>query len=71
VDVDAAAIHTALRGIREQLELIRGLKSQLTSITTATSQVNGGLDKLRDGVLARVCEAEAELRAVRVEANRS
>jgi hypothetical protein len=71
VDVDAAAIHTALQGIREQLELIRGLKSQLTSITTATSQVNGGLDKLRDGVLARVCEAEAELRAVRVEANRS
>jgi hypothetical protein len=67
VEVDAAAIHMALQGIREQLELIRSLKSQLTSITGAAGQVNVGLDRLRDGVLARVCEAEAELRAVRAE----
>jgi ribosomal 50S subunit-associated protein YjgA (DUF615 family) len=68
VDVDAAAIQQALHGIREQLELIRSLKSQLTSINGAASQVNGGLDRLREGVLARVAEAEAELRAVRAEA---
>jgi hypothetical protein len=65
VDVDAAAIGQALLGIREQLELIRSLKSQLTSMTGAALQVNAGLDKVREGVLARVAEAEAELRAVR------
>ena len=64
VEVDAAAIKAALLGIREQLELIRSLKAQLTSINGAASQVNTGLDRLRDGVLARVCEAELELRAV-------
>jgi hypothetical protein len=64
VDVDSAAIQQALHGIREQLELIRSLKSQLTSINGAASQVNGGLDRLREGVLARVADAEAELRAV-------
>ncbi len=67
VDVDAAAIQQALHGIREQLELIRSLKSQLTSINGAATQVNGGLDKLREGVLARVMEAEQELRDVRAE----
>ena len=64
VEVDAAAINAALVGIREQLELIRSLKAQLTSINGAANGVNTGLDRLRDGVLARVCEAEAELRAV-------
>ena len=67
VEVDAAAIVSALAGIREQLEVIRGLKAQLTSINGAASQVNTGLDRLREGVLARVAEAESELRDVRVQ----
>ena len=55
----------ALAGIREQLELIKTLKSQLTSIGNATKAVWGGLDTLRSGILARVSEAESELRATR------
>ena len=62
VEVDAAAVAAALAGIREQLEFIRTLKSQLTSISTATKAVWGGLDTLRTGILARVAEAESELR---------
>jgi hypothetical protein len=62
VDVDAAAVARHLTGIREQLEAIRQLKAQLTSIGTATKAVWSGLDTLRSGILARVAEAEAELR---------
>ena len=43
------------------------MKAQLTSINGAAAAVSGGLDKIREGVLARVCEAEAELRDVRVQ----
>jgi hypothetical protein len=63
VEVDAAAIGAALEAIREQLETIKTLKSQLTSIGNATKAVWGGLDTLRSGILARIAEAEAELRA--------
>ncbi len=63
VEVDAAAIATALIGIREQLELVRGMKSTLTSIGNSTKDVAVALDRLRDGIVARVAEAEAELRA--------
>jgi hypothetical protein len=62
VEVDAAAIAEALNGVREQLELVRALKSTLTSIGTSTKEVYAGLDRLRDGILARISEAEAELR---------
>jgi len=62
VDVDAAAIGRALAGVREQLEAIRALKTQLTSVSTATKAVWTGLETLRAGILARVAEAEAELR---------
>jgi hypothetical protein len=63
VEIDAAAIGEALTGIREQLEAIKALKSQLTSIGNATKAVWNGLDTLRGGVLAKVAEAEAQLRA--------
>jgi ribosomal 50S subunit-associated protein YjgA (DUF615 family) len=63
VDLDAAAIARALTGVREQLEAIRALKAQLTSVSNATKAVWTGLDQLRTGVLARVAEAEAELEA--------
>ena len=58
VDVDAAAIATALTAIREQLEVVRQLKSQLTSISNATKAVWTGLDTMRSNILARVTEAE-------------
>jgi hypothetical protein len=63
VELDAAAIRSALTGIREQLEAVRSLKAQLTSISTATKAVWTGLDQLRSNVLARVAEAEAEIGA--------
>ena len=47
VDVDAAAIGAALTAIREQLEVVRQLKSQLTSISNATKAVWTGLDTMR------------------------
>ena len=63
IEVDAAAVETALTAIREQLEMVRQLKSQLTSISTATKAVWTGLDSMRSNILARVTEAEAEIRA--------
>lgn len=63
VEIDAPAIQAALSGVREQLELIKGLKSTLTSIGTHSKDVAAGLDRLREGVLAKVAEAEAEIRA--------
>jgi hypothetical protein len=62
VEIDARAIALALRGIREQMEQIRALKAQLTSISTSTKGVWIGLDSLQAGVLTKVAEAEQELR---------
>ncbi len=64
VEVDAAAIRTALNAIREQLDTVRSLKAQLTSISTATKAVWAGLDVMRSNIIARVAEAEAEIRSV-------
>ncbi len=61
VEVDAAAIGAALSAIREQLDVVRGLKAQLTSISNATKAVWSGLDQMRSNILARVTEAEAEI----------
>jgi hypothetical protein len=62
VEVDAAAIGAALTAIREQLEAVRSLKAQLTSISTATKAVWSGLDTMRSNILARVIDAETEIR---------
>ena len=62
LEIDAAAVGQALAGIREQLEAIKALKAQLTSIGNATKAVWNGLDGLRSGVLERVAAAEAALR---------
>jgi len=64
VELDAAAVSGALAGIRNQLDAIRGLKMQLTKIGTAAREVNAGLDRMREGVLSSVSDAEAALRAV-------
>ena len=62
VEVDAGAISAALTAIREQLEVVRSLKAQLTSISTATKAVWSGLDTMRSNILAKVVEAESELK---------
>jgi hypothetical protein len=62
VEMDAAAIGAALTAIREQVEVIRTLKAQLTSISNATKAVWTGLDTMRSNILARVLEAETEIR---------
>jgi hypothetical protein len=64
VEVNAQAVSAALVGIREQLEAVRRMKTQLTSIGTVSRDVTVTLDRLREGVLARVCEVEAEMRVV-------
>jgi hypothetical protein len=61
-ELDVDAIRAALSEIREQTEAIRGMKAQLTSIGTATKALWEGLDRLKQAVLARVAEAESELR---------
>jgi len=61
VEVDPAAIAAALTAIREQLDVVRTLKAQLTSISNATKAVWTGLDAMRATILARVAEAEAEI----------
>ena len=61
-EVDVAAVAVALAEIREQMDAIRGMKVQLTSIGTATKTLWEGLDRLKQAVLARVADAESELR---------
>jgi hypothetical protein len=56
--VDAVAVRRDLEGIRAQLNVIVGMKSKLTSISTATGDVRNGLDALRQGVLDRVASIE-------------
>jgi hypothetical protein len=63
VEVDAAAIGAALTAIREQLETVRTLKTQVTSISNTARTVWAGIDAMRAGILARVAEAEAEIRS--------
>ena len=64
VEVDAEAIRVALTGVRQELEAVRRMKASLTSISTTTRDIQAALDHLRDAVLARVTEADAELRVV-------
>ncbi|GIW20896.1 MAG: hypothetical protein KatS3mg065_1192 [Chloroflexota bacterium] len=61
-EIDAGAVAEALEGIRRELEAIRNLKTQLTSIGNATKAVWSGLDGLRAGILEHVAEAERRLR---------
>lgn len=61
-EIDAEALAAALTEIRQQLEVVKGIKATLTSIGRNASEVSAALDRLRDGILARVGEAELELR---------
>ncbi|HEX5591288.1 MAG TPA: hypothetical protein VFX65_13440 [Candidatus Limnocylindrales bacterium] len=62
-EVDAAAIGEALIAICQQLEPIRGMKVQLTSIGSTAGAVSAALDRLRDGILAQIRAAEREIAA--------
>ncbi len=63
VEIDADAVGRAVAGVREHLDQVRNLKTTLGSIRRSSQDVSDGLDRLREGILARVVEAEAELRA--------
>jgi hypothetical protein len=60
-EIDAGRLAQALAAVKTELEAVRGLKVQLTSIRTAAGEVALGLDKLREQVLLRVSEAETHL----------
>jgi hypothetical protein len=57
-ELDSAAINEALRTIREALDLVRGLKVQLTGIGKSSTNVSESLEKLRELILASVAQAE-------------
>jgi hypothetical protein len=60
-EVDLGVVQASLTAIRECLETVRGLKTQLTSIGTTSENVSKALDKLREAVLAWITRAEREL----------
>jgi hypothetical protein len=60
-DVNVAEIQASLTEIRRCLEMVRGLKTQLTSIGTTSENVSKALDKLREAVIAWIDRAEREL----------
>jgi hypothetical protein len=61
--IDPARVIAIVSAIKTELEALRGLKMQLTSMSKAAGEVNTGLDRLRDAILARVSDAETQLRA--------
>lgn len=61
-EVDATTVHEALERVRAELDAVRGLKTKLTTIGTAAKAVNAGLDQLREAIVGRIAEAEAEMR---------
>ena len=64
-EIDGEAIRAALAAVRAELDAIKGIKSTLTSIATSTAGVQACLDRLREAILARIAEAEAEIRRAR------
>jgi len=62
-NVDPARVLAAITAVKSELEAIKAMKTQLTSVGRVAAEVSSGLDRMRDQVLTRVAEAEAELRA--------
>jgi hypothetical protein len=60
-EVNVAEVQAALHEIRQCLEMVRSLKTQLTSIGTTSENVSKALDKLREAVLAWISRAERDL----------
>jgi hypothetical protein len=61
-EMDGEAIRAALTAVRAELDSIKGIKATLTSIATSSASVQACLDRLREAILARVAEAETEIR---------
>lgn len=59
--IDAGAVREALVRVSGELDALRALKVRLTTIGSAANAVSAGLDQLRDGIVARIAEAEAAL----------
>jgi hypothetical protein len=68
-EIDTEAIRAAVAGVRAELDALKGIKATLTSIASSTAAVQASLDRLRDAIVARVSEAETEIRAARVAAS--
>jgi hypothetical protein len=64
-EVDVEAIRAALAAVRAELDTLKGIKSTLTSISSSAAGIQLALDKLRDAVIARVGEAEEQIRCAR------
>ncbi len=62
-NVDAARVMAAIGAVKSELDAIKAMKTQLTSVGRVAAEVSSSLDRMREQVLARVAEAETELRA--------
>ena len=60
--IDVGRVGAALAAVKAELEALRRLKTSLTSIRDTATEVSAGLDRLREAVLARVADAESQLR---------
>ena len=61
--IDVARLLGAMTAIKTELDALRRLKVQLTSIRSTAGEVALGLDRLKEQLLARVADAEAQLQA--------
>jgi hypothetical protein len=61
-EIDGEAIRAALASVRAELEALKGIKATLTSIARSTVGVQASLDAIRDAIIARIVEAETEIR---------
>ncbi len=61
--IDVGRLSAALDAVKAELEAVRRLKTSLTSIRDTATEVSSGLDRLREQVLARVADAELQLRS--------
>ena len=52
----------ALAAVRAELEALKSIKATLTSIAKGAIAVQASLDAIRDAIVARVADAEAEIR---------
>jgi hypothetical protein len=64
-EVDAEAIRAAIAAVRAELDALKGIKSTLTSISNSAVGVQQALDRLREAIIARLAEAEAEIQISR------
>jgi hypothetical protein len=64
-EVDVEAVRAALGAVRAELDALKGIKATLTSIANSAAGVQQALDRLREAIVARVAEAEGEIRAAR------